>query len=127
MELDKQQNKFIDNYLQSYAVEMSAIKAGYPKEDALKIGLDLLANKEIAHAIEEREKQLNINSSALKMNKEKLLRTMYFLYGQSVKDRQITQAVNILEKIASWSGVNPDEVQLDPVQLIINNLDETKI
>ena len=60
-------------------------------------------------------------------NKEKLLRTMYFLYSQSVKDRQITQAVNILEKIATWSGVNPDEVQLDPVQLIINNLDETKI
>lgn len=127
MELDKQQTKFIDNYLQSYAVEMSAIKAGYPKEDALKIGLDLLANKEISKAIEEREKQLNINSTTLKMNKEKLLRTMYFLYSQSVKDRQITQAVNILEKIASWSGVNPDEVQLDPVQLIINNLDETKI
>lgn len=127
MELDKQQLKFVDNYLQSYAVETSAIKAGYPKEDALKIGLDLLANKEIAHAIEEREKQLNINSEGLKMSKERLLRTMYFLYSQSVKDRQITQAMNILEKIASWNGIKPDEVQIDPVQLIINNLDENKI
>ena len=125
--LDDKQIKFIDNYIQSYAVEMSAIKAGYPKEDALKIGLDLLSNSTIKEAIEEREKNLNQNTQSLKMNKEKLLRTMYFLYSQSVKDRQITQAVNILEKIATWSGVNPDEVQLDPVQLIINNLDETKI
>lgn len=125
--LDDKQIKFIDNYIQSYAVEMSAIKAGYPKDDALKIGLDLLSNSTIKEAIEEREKNLNQNSQCLKMNKEKLLRTMYFLYSQSVKDRQITQAVNILEKIATWSGVNPDEVQLDPVQLIINNLDETKI
>lgn len=125
--LDDKQIKFIDNYIQSYAVEMSVIKAGYPKEDALKIGLDLLSNSTIKEAIEEREKNLSQNAQCLKMNKEKLLRTMYFLYSQSVKDRQITQAVNILEKIATWSGVNPDEVQLDPVQLIINNLDETKI
>lgn len=125
--LDDKQIKFIDNYIQSYAVEMSAIKAGYPKDDALKIGLDLLSNSTIKEAIEEREKNLNQNAQSLKMNKEKLLRTMYFLYSQSVKDRQITQAVNILEKIATWSGVNPDEVQLDPVQLIINNLDETNI
>jgi phage terminase small subunit len=125
--LDDKQIKFIDNYIQSYAVEMSAIKAGYPKEDALKIGLDLLSNSTIKQAIEERENALNQDAKSLKMNKEKLLRTMYFLYSQSVKDRQITQAVNILEKIATWSGVNPDEVQLDPVQLIINNLDENKI
>lgn len=125
--LDDKQIKFIDNYIQSYAVEMSAIKAGYPKDNALKIGLDLLSNSTIKQAIEERENALNQDAKSLKMNKEKLLRTMYFLYSQSVKDRQITQAVNILEKIATWSGVNPDEVQLDPVQLIINNLDETKI
>mgnify|MGYP000338562254 FL=1 len=125
--LDDKQIKFIDYYIQSYAVEMSAIKAGYPKDDALKIGLDLLSNSTIKEAIEEREKNLNQNTQSLKMNKEKLLRTMYFLYSQSVKDRQITQAVNILEKIATWSGVNPDGLQLDPVQLIINNLDETKI
>lgn len=125
--LDDKQTKFIDNYIQSYAVEMSAIKAGYPKEDALKIGLDLLSNSTIKQAIEERENALNQDAKSLKMNKEKLLRTMYFLYSQSVKDRQITQAVNILEKIATWSGVNPDEVQLEPVQLIINNLDENKI
>lgn len=125
--LDDKQIKFIDNYIQSYAVEMSAIKAGYPKEDALKIGLDLLSNSTIKQAIEERENALNQDAKSLKMNKEKLLRTMYFLYSQSVKDRQITQAVNILEKIATWSGVNPDEVQLEPVQLIINNLDENKI
>lgn len=125
--LDDKQTKFIDNYIQSYAVEMSAIKAGYPKEDALKIGLDLLSNSTIKQAIEERENALNQDAKSLKMNQEKLLRTMYFLYSQSVKDRQITQAVNILEKIATWSGVNPDEVQLEPVQLIINNLDENKI
>ena len=57
--LDDKQIKFIDYYIQSYAVEMSAIKAGYPKDDALKIGLDLLSNSIIKEAIEEREKNLN--------------------------------------------------------------------
>lgn len=125
--LDKQQQKFIDTYLQSYSVELSAIKAGYSREDALKIGLDLLSNKEINEAITLRESQLNTTVSTLKMSKERLLRTMYFLYSTAIKQGKTKEAIDILEKIANWSGIKQDEIQLEPVKLIINNLDDRKI
>lgn len=126
MELDQQQLKFIDNYIQTYSAEIAAIKAGYKREDALKIGLDLLANSTIDNAIKAREKELNMSSEMLKMSKDRLLRSMYYIYNESLKKGRTNEAITILEKIASWSGVNPDEVQLEPVQLIINNLDENK-
>lgn len=127
IELDEQQLKFIDSYIQTYSAELAAIKAGYPKENALKIGLDLLANKIIDEAIKERELQLNSSSEQLKMSKERLLRSMYYLYNEAIKKGRTNEAITILEKIATWSGVNPDEVQIEPVQLVINNLDETKL
>lgn len=125
--LDEQQLKFVDTYIQTYSAEISAIKAGYPKENALKIGLDLLANEEIDKAVKERETQLTKSSEMLKMSKERLLRSMYYIYNESLKKGRTNEAIAILEKIATWSGVKPDEVQLDPVQLIINNLDENKL
>lgn len=127
MELDLQQLKFIDNYLQTYSVEVAAIKAGYPKEEALKIGFDLLSNQAIEQAIKDREKKLDVSSEMLKMSKERLLRSMYYIYNEALKKGRTNEAIAILEKIATWSGVKPDEIQLNPVQLIINNLDETKI
>lgn len=125
--LDEQQLKFVDTYIQTYSAEISAIRAGYPKENALKIGLDLLANEEIDKAVKERETQLTKSSEMLKMSKERLLRSMYYIYNESLKKGRTNEAIAILEKIATWSGVKPDEVQLDPVQLIINNLDENKL
>lgn len=125
--LDEQQLKFVDTYIQTYSAEISAIRAGYPKENALKIGLDLLANEEIDKAVKERETQLTKSSEMLKMSKERLLRSMYYIYNESLKKGRTNEAIAILEKIATWSGVKPNEVQLDPVQLIINNLDENKL
>lgn len=126
-ELDLQQNKFIDNYLQTYSAEIAAIKAGYPKEQALKIGLDLLSNSLIDEAIKSREEELNSSSEMLKMSKERLLRSMYYIYNEALKKGRTNEAIAILEKIATWSGVKPDEVQLEPVQLVINNLDDKKL
>lgn len=126
-ELDLQQNKFIDNYLQTYSAEIAAIKAGYPKDQALKIGLDLLSNSLIDEAIKSREKELNSSSEMLKMSKERLLRSMYYIYNEALKKGRTNEAIAILEKIATWSGVKPDEVQLEPVQLVINNLDDKKL
>ena len=126
-ELDLQQLKFIDNYLQTYSAEIAAIKAGYPKEEALKIGLDLLSNSIIDDAIKVREKELESSSEMLKMSKERLLRSMYYIYNEALKKGRTNEAIGILEKIATWSGVKPDEVQLEPVQLIINNLNDNKI
>ena len=127
MELEDKQIKFIANYLQTDSAEIAAIKAGYPKEQALKIGLDLLGNSVIDEAIKNREKELDSSSEMLKMSKDRLLRSMYYIYNEALKKGRTNEAIGILEKIATWSGVKPDEVQLEPVQLIINNLDEYKL
>ena len=127
MELDEKQKKFVDLYLQTYNIEGSAKGAGYPYDEALSIGIDLLSNEIVRDYLKKREEQFDNISDVLKMDKNKLIRTMYYQYQQATARRDIKTATDILEKIARWSGVNPDEVVMDPVVLNINNVDESKI
>ena len=125
--LDEKQRKFVDIYLQTYNIAGSAKEAGYPYEEALSIGIDLLSNEIVKEYLKEREAQFDSISDVIKMDKNKLIRTMYYQYQQATARRDIRTATDILEKIARWSGVNPDEVVMDPVVLNINNVDEDKI
>ena len=125
--IDEQQKKFIDAYLQSYSIEQSAIKAGYDKREAMTIGVDLLANKEIQEALKAREKDFDSIAQSSKLTPERLLNTMMFQYEKANRFGKTKEAVEILEKIAKWSGVNPEAMQINPVIIEINNLDESKI
>ena len=125
MTIDDQQKKFIDNYLQTYSIEQSAVNAGYPKKDAMTIGIDLLANEEIQQALKEREKAFDIIAKNSKLTPERLLNTMMFQYEKANRFGRIKEAVDILERIAKWSGVNPDAMQINPTIININNLDES--
>lgn len=127
MAIDEQQKKFIDNYLQTYSIEQSAVNAGYPKKDAMTIGIDLLANEEIQQALKDREKAFDIIAKNSKLTPERLLNTMMFQYEKANRFGRIKEAVDILERIAKWSGVNPDAMQINPVVINISNLDEDKI
>jgi len=127
MAIDEQQKKFIDNYLQTYSIEQSAVNAGYPKKDAMTIGIDLLANEEIQQALKEREKAFDIIAKNSKLTPERLLNTMMFQYEKANRFGRIKEAVDILERIAKWSGVNPDAMQINPTIININNLDESKL
>lgn len=125
--LDEKQKKFVDVYLQTYNIVGSAKEAGYPRDEALAIGIDLLSNEVVKEYLKQREAQFDSISDVIKMDKNKLIRTMYYQYQQATARRDIRTATDILEKIARWSGVNPDEVVMDPVVLNINNVDEGKI
>lgn len=125
--IDEQQKKFIDAYLQTYSIEQSAIKAGYDKREAMTIGVDLLANKEIQEALKAREKDFDSIAQSSKLTPERLLNTMMFQYEKANRFGKTKEAVEILEKIARWSGVNPEAMQINPVIIEINNLDESKI
>lgn len=125
--IDEQQKKFIDAYLQTYSIEQSAIKAGYDKREAMTIGVDLLANKEIQEALKAREKDFDSIAQSSKLTPERLLNTMMFQYEKANRFGKTKEAVEILEKIAKWSGVNPEAMQINPVIIEINNLDENKI
>lgn len=125
--IDEQQRKFIDVYLQTYSIEQSAIAAGYDKKSALTIGIDLLANEEIQNAMKEREEDYKAVAEASRITPERLFNTMMFQYEKANRYGKTKEAVEILEKIAKWSGVNPEAMQINPVIIEINNLDENKI
>lgn len=126
-ELDNQQKKFIDTYLQTFSIEKSAIDAGYDKRDAMSIGIDLLANEEIQRELKLREQAFNIIAQNAKLTPERLINTMMFQYEKANRFGKTKEAVEILEKIAKWSGVNPEAMKVNPVVININNLDEDKI
>ena len=57
-ELDDKQKAFIDRYLTTLNPAQSAIEAKYDRNNAEKIGLELLANNTIKEAIKERRAEL---------------------------------------------------------------------
>lgn len=125
--LDEKQKRFIDLYLQTYNIQDSAREAGYPRDEALTIGVDLLSNDIVKEYLKTREQQFDSISDVLKMDKSRLIRTMYYQYQQASARKDIRTATDILEKIARWCGVNPDEVVMNPVILNIGNVDKNKI
>ena len=52
---------------------------------------------------------------------------MNYNYEQALKRNDTRTAIDVAEKIAKWQGVEPDKVTMEPVKLIINNVDENLI
>lgn len=127
MSLDEQQKKFVTTFLETSSPEMSAVIAGYPKKEARDIALDLLSNEEVVAYMAEREKDFAVIDNAQRINKDRLLRSMYYQYGKANNLNRVKEATEILEKIARWCGVEPDNMKVDKPVINIHNLDETKI
>lgn len=127
MELNEQQKRFIDEYLQSYSIEGASVKAGFKKEEALNVGIELLANPVIQEALKEREEQFNKIAELSKLTPERLLNTMVYQYNKANKYGKTKEAVEILEKIAKWNGINPESMRTNPVIINISGIDEEKI
>jgi phage terminase small subunit len=127
MSLDENQKRFVAEYTQSHSLEGSAIKAGYPKDKALQIAIDLLSTDEIANAMQIEDAKLQKVVQATKMTKEKLIQAMYFQYEKANRLGRTKEAIDVLEKIARWQGVEPDKIKDEPVKFVINNLDKDKI
>lgn len=122
-----QLQKFIDEYLQTYSIEAAAICAGFPKKDAVTIGINLLADEEVQKKLKQREEDFNRIAQGNKLTKERLLNAMMFQYNKANRYGKIKEAADILERMAKWCGVDPDNIKTDPVVIQINNLDESKI
>lgn len=122
--LDDMQKRFVYQFLVTSSPEGSAVAAGYPRENAAYIAIELLNNEEILEAIKDMEKKMLKALEATKMTKERLLLCMQYNYQQSLKRSDTRTAIEILERMAKWQGVEPDKVTMEPVKLIINNLDE---
>ena len=122
--LDDMQKRFVYHFLVTSSPEGSAIKAVYPREDAAYIAIELLNNEEIINAIKELEQKMLKALDVNKMTKERLLLVMNYNYEQALKRNDTRTAIDVAEKIAKWQGVEPDKVTMEPVKLVINNLDD---
>lgn len=127
MELTEQQKKFVDAFLETSSIEASAVIAGLPKTDARKQAIDWLANEFIQEYIKKREEVFKKVSEVQKLDKDKLLRSMYYQYGKANTLNKTKEATEILEKIARWNGVEPDKLNLDQPNVTFNNLDGENI
>lgn len=125
-DLDDKQKTFIDRYLTTLNPTQSAIEAKYDRNSAEKIGLELLANNKIKEAIKERRSELNSIINDIQFEKEDLLRIYWDMFNDAKKKGKITEARSILNDIARYNGVNPDEVKRE-IAVLQFNLDEDKI
>lgn len=126
-ELTEEQLAFIDEYLQTFSIEQASIKAGFPKQDAMTIGIELLANPLIQEELKKREEVFDKVAEINKITPQRLMNSMMYQYNKANKFGKTKEAVDILEKIAKWSGLNPETLQANQVVININNLSEDKI
>ena len=127
MALTKEHWIFIDNYIQTLDYVAAAKEMGVPAKEAVTAGLNIIANKEIQEAIKLRRSELVEAMQAIPMCKEQILATMMFQYQKANKLEKTKEATEILAKIAEANGIDLKQIQVEPINLIINNLDEDKI
>ena len=126
IELDENQIRFVDNYVDCMDGAMACKKAGYPKADAVRISLDLLMQPEIQEAIRTRREKLNAFTKTVDFSKEDLIRIYWNMYSDCLAKGKPLEAKNILNDIAKWNGVEPDKVKREIATLEFN-LDGDKI
>jgi len=127
MALTKEHWIFIDNYIQTLDYAAAAKEMGVPQKEAVTAGLNLISNKEIQDAIKLRRSELVEAMKAIPLSKEQILATMMFQYQKANKLDRTKEATEILSKIAEANGIDLTKIQVEPINLIINNLDENKI
>lgn len=125
-DLDDKQKVFIDRYLTTLNPAQSAIDAKYNRQEAEKIGLELLSNQTIKEAIKERRVELNSIIDNIEFEKEDLLRIYWDMFNDAKRKGKITEARSILNDIAKYNGVNPNEVKKE-IAVLNFNLDGNKI
>lgn len=118
--------RFIDYYLQTLSIEEAARKAGIT-EDPLTAGINLLSNPEVQAAMTKRAKEFDEATSSLKLTKERFISIMMFQYEKANRYNKTKEAADILSKIAEVQGINLSDIKIEPVNLIINNLDSERI
>ena len=125
--LEEIHKKFIDNFLQTYSIEESARKAGIPNQEAMRAGIDMLNNPEIQEALQKRAVEFDNATKVYNLTKERFITILFNQYEKANKQGRTKEAVEILARIAEAQGVDLKTIKIDPVNIVINNLDENKI
>lgn len=125
-ELEEGHQKFIDKYLNCLDPTVAAIEGGFDRKNASKIGLDLLADADIQEAIKERRAELNSMVDAMEFEKQDLIRIYWDMFNDAKRKGKLADARAILQDIAKYNGVAPDEIKKE-IAVLTFNLDGDKI
>lgn len=125
-DLEDKYQKFIDRYLTTLDPASSAIDSGFDRKEATRIGLDLLLNDKIKEAIKERRTELNSMVDSMEFDKQDLLRIYWDMFTDAKRKGKLADARSILNDIARYNGVSPDEIKKE-IAVLNFNLDGDKI
>lgn len=125
-DLEDKYQKFIDRYLTTLDPTSSAIDSGFDRKEATRIGLDLLLNDKIKEAIKERRTELNSMVDSMEFDKQDLLRIYWDMFTDAKRKGKLADARSILNDIAKYNGVSPDEIKKE-IAVLNFNLDGDKI
>lgn len=125
-DLEDKYQKFIDRYLTTLDPTSSAIDSGFDRKEATRIGLDLLLNNKIKEAIKERRTELNSMVDSMEFDKQDLLRIYWDMFTDAKRKGKLADARSILNDIARYNGVSPDEIKKE-IAVLNFNLDGDKI
>lgn len=125
-DLEDKYQKFIDRYLTTLDPTSSAIDSGFDRKEATRIGLDLLLNDKIKEAIKERRTELNSMVDSMEFDKQDLLRIYWDMFTDAKRKGKLADARSILNDIARYNGVSPDEIKKE-IAVLNFNLDGDKI
>lgn len=125
-DLEDKYQKFIDRYLTTLDPTSSAIDSGFDRKEATRIGLELLLNDKIKEAIKERRTELNSMVDSMEFDKQDLLRIYWDMFTDAKRKGKLADARSILNDIARYNGVSPDEIKKE-IAVLNFNLDGDKI
>lgn len=125
-DLEDKYQKFIDRYLTTLDPTSSAIDSGFDRKEATRIGLDLLLNDKIKEAIKERRTELNSMVDSMEFDKQDLLRIYWDMFTDAKRKGKLADARSILNDIARYNGVSPDEIKKE-IAVLNFNLDGGRI
>lgn len=120
--MDEKIEKFIDNYIQSFNIEKSAILAGYDRKEAFKIGVEILSSPNMQDYIKERTEKFETIAKNNKLTKDRLYLIMMLNFQKADQKGDVRAAMDILERMAKWNGLNPDELNIAPAVLNLNGV-----
>lgn len=125
--MDEKIEKFVDNYIQSFNIEKSATLAGFDKKDAFKIGVEILSSPAMQDFIQERTQRFEAIARNNKLTKDRLYLIMMLNFQKADARGDVRTSMDILERMAKWNGLNPDELTIAPAILNLQGIDINKI
>ncbi len=107
-ELTPKQQKFISEYLVDLNATQAAIRAGYSKKNADKIGSELLGKTRVAEAIKKKREKLEEKTG---ITQEWVLKELKNQYERANEVAEFNPSLKSLELLGKYLGMFKDKLE----------------